>query len=189
MERCLVFIDAGYLTSVANRLFKGKPPKYDIKRFSIGLAKEQGLWCEKIFYYCAPPYQSRVSTKVENERRSGYDSFIHELRKRGDIVIREGRCQRTKDGFCQKGVDTLMTMDLLEMPAEKKIKRIIVITGDTDFVPVLNRIRSRNSVYVILYYFADRVRDSKFAMSNHLLAVCNKKVAISAKHFEECAID
>jgi len=185
LEETIVFIDGEYLSLVAKRLLGSGKPGYDLGKFAFNLAKEQKLWCRKVFYYTAPPYQSRKATKAENERKSRYDRFVNRLARKG-VIVREGRCQRTGDGFRQKGVDTLLTMDLLEMPVSEEVKTVILVTGDTDFVPVLERIRSKHGVKVVLYYFADRVRDSKFSMSNHLLMACDRKVAVGRGHFEGC---
>ena len=54
MENVHVYIDGGYLSKIAKHLF-GFYPEYDIKQFANTLAKEQGLWCLKAYYYTAPP--------------------------------------------------------------------------------------------------------------------------------------
>ena len=46
-------------------------------------------------------------------RRRNYDKFINILKRYQDIVVREGRCQKVDGGFTEKGVDTLLTMDLM----------------------------------------------------------------------------
>jgi len=186
MEETLVFIDGAYLSLIVKRLFGGATPRFDIKRFSYGLAKEQGLWCRRIFYYTAPPYLGKSPKEADVKRKALYDSFVSKLSNERTVTVREGRCQKTSDGFRQKGVDTLLTMDLMDEPQEAGVKTVIILTCDTDFVPVLERIRSKHGVKVVLYYFADRVRDSKFSMSNHLLMACDKKVALNGGHFEEC---
>lgn len=185
LKETIVFIDGEYLSLVSKRLLGSDKPAYDLQRFAFNLAKEQNLWCKRVFYYTAPPYQSKKTTKQEDDRKSRYDKFISRLVRRG-FIVREGRCQKTGDSFRQKGVDTLLTMDLLEMPLSEGVTTLILVTGDTDFVPVLDRIRSKHGVKVALYYYSDRVRDSRFSMSNHLINACDKRVALSKAHFEGC---
>jgi hypothetical protein len=60
-----------------------------------------------------------------------------------------------------------------------------LIACDTDFVPVLNRIRKEHNVEVILYYFTDKIRRSRFSMSNHILTACDKTVLLKREHFEQ----
>lgn len=97
-----------------------------------------------------------------------------------NFFVREGRCQKIDGHYQQKGVDTLITIDLFKIP--ENIKTIILLVCDTDFVPVLNEIRSRG-IKVILYYFSDRVRNSKFSMSNHILSACDEYFLLTKEYF------
>ncbi len=69
-------------------------------------------------------------------------------------------------------------MDLMTNCSSEDIKTIIVMTCDTDFVPILNEIR-KSGIKVILYFFNDYIRGSKFSMSNYLLTACDKSVLIT----------
>ena len=182
-ERTLVFIDDGYLSKISKELGGGKYLKIDYPKFARYLSIKEGLWCEHIYYYTAPPYQSPKPTKEEASRKAGYDSFIDRIKKKGEVTVREGRLQKADGFFIQKGVDTLSTMDLLEAPIERGIKTIILIACDTDFVPILNKIRKEKGIKVILYYYTDKQRRSKFSMSNHILTACDKTVLLTKEFF------
>ena len=162
IEQALVFIDAGYLSKISKYFGNGKHIKLDLVQFSFSLAQKQNLSCEHIFYYTAPPFQSNPSTSHENRLKAGYDSFIRKMKQNSLITIREGRLQKIGNNFTQKGVDTLLTIDLCQEPIERKIKTIILIAADTDFVPVLNQLRTKQHAQVILYYFTYRMRNSDF---------------------------
>lgn len=185
LERTLVFIDAGYLSKISKYFGKGKHIKLDLIQFSFSLAQKQNLSCEHIFYYTAPPFQSNPSTPHENVLKAGYDSFIRRMKSNSLITIREGRLQKIGSVFTQKGVDTLLTMDLCQEPLSRKIKSVIVIAADTDFVPLFNELRSTHRIQIILYYFTDRFRNSAFSMSNHILTACDKKVLLKKEDFTE----
>jgi uncharacterized LabA/DUF88 family protein len=184
MEETLVFIDAGYLSKISKHLGKGKYLKYDINQFSITIAREANLHCKGVFYYTAPPFQSQTPTTEENERKAKYDKFMSRLKELPNFTVREGRLQKIDGEFTQKGVDTLLTMDLFTKPQEYGVKKIILIACDTDFVPILDQIR-KNGINVILYYYTDRIRKSSFSMSNHLFTVCDEKIMIRLDHFEK----
>lgn len=182
MEKTLFFIDGGYFSIISTYYKNGKyHKKISIIEFSNTICKELNLWCDKIYYYFAPPYQGNPPTKDEEIRKSNYDRFVHKMRKNG-IIIREGRCQKKEDNgqmeFGQKGVDTLLTMDLFTEPKIKNVKTIVILTSDTDFVPILNTLRSQG-IKVILCYYSDRQRRSRFSMSNHLFLACDKKIIIT----------
>lgn len=81
-----------------------------------------------------------------------------------------------------------MTMDLLKTAYEKEVKTIIIIACDTDFVPILKKVRE-DGIRVILYYFTDFDRKSKFFLSNHIATACDKKVLLKKKDFEGLKID
>ncbi|MFH0868716.1 MAG: NYN domain-containing protein [archaeon] len=183
MEKAYVFLDGAYLSEISKYFGGGKHIRYDLNQFAITLAKSEDLWCQKVFYYTAPPFQCPIPTPEEKQKRANYDKFIKKLEKIPGFVIREGRCQKINESFHQKGVDTLITMDLLNILSEKKIKTMVLLACDTDFVPILNELR-KNGIRVILYYFSDRVRKSKFSMSNHLFTACDKKTLLTKAHFE-----
>ena len=184
-EPTLVFIDAGYLSKISKYFGNGKHIKLDLIQFSFFLAQKQNLSCEHVFYYTAPPFQSYPPTPNESKLKAGYDSFIRKMKRNSLITIREGRLQKIGTSFTQKGVDTLLTIDLCQEPLERKMKTIILLAADTDFVPVINQLRNKHHIQVILYYFTDRMRNSAFSMSNHILTVCDKKVLLKKEDFTE----
>ena len=73
-------------------------------------------------------------------------------------------------------------MDLFEICTKKEVETIIILACDTDFVPILNRIRKMD-IEVILYFYNDYIRGSAFSMSNHILTACDKSVLINIDLF------
>ena len=193
MEKVVVMIDAGFLSKVSYKLGEGHYFKYDLLKFSKKLASKQELIFDHLFFYNAPPFQSSSPSNEEKKRKEEYDSFVQKLNKNKEVTIREGRCQRLKlDGkyiYKQKGVDTLLTMDLMDMPLEnKKIKTVILIASDSDFVPIIQRLK-KLGIYVILYTYFERNRRSKFSTSNKLLSTVSKYVKLDKHDFQECKIE
>ena len=81
--------------------------------------------------------------------------------------------------YKQKGVDTFLTMDLMDMPLENpKIKTVILIASDSDFVPVIRRLKELG-IDVILYTYFERDRKSKFSTSNKLLSAVTKYIKLN----------
>jgi len=72
-------------------------------------------------------------------------------------------------------------MDLLKLSLDKNIDSILIMTADTDFVPVIKDIK--NTKEVILVYFTDRKRKSGFTLSNHLWNICPRKILININDF------
>ncbi len=184
MEDTYVFIDAQYLSLISKHFGSGKPIKYDIFRFAQDLVRRKNLWCNKVFYYTAPPYQSPNPTPEENRRKANYDSFINKVKNNPKFIIKEGRCQKVKGEFKQKGVDTQITMDLCSLQNHNPPKTIVVLLCDTDFVPILNALREQYSKKIILYFFNDYKRGSRFSMSNNILTACDESVLITKDLFD-----
>jgi uncharacterized LabA/DUF88 family protein len=178
MEFSLMFVDTGFLSELSKHFGRGKHLKFDYSRFFRYLSEKEGLGLKKIFYYTAPPFQSNTPCKDEILRKKGYDSFSNKIKKDSLMKFREGRVQKltTSKGeeFNQKGVDTLMTLDLaLVKDKFLEVKKVILVTSDTDFCPVIKEIRNFG-IKVILYTYYERKRNSKFFLSHHLVDCCDE---------------
>ncbi len=183
----LVFIDETFLEKLSKHFGTGKYLKFDKVLFAENLAKRQNLNCQKIFYYTAPPFQCEAPTIEEKTKKEGYNRFISKLKEKG-IVVREGRCQRLKceDNFVykQKAADILLAMDLMSVPLDyPSIKRIILISSDSDFVPIVESLEKKG-IKTILYTYYEKIRDTPFSVSNHLVKSVHKYVLLTKEDFD-----
>jgi uncharacterized LabA/DUF88 family protein len=186
MKEAIIFLDGAYISLISKHFGGGKPLNFDIKKFGEKLAQKEGLFCKYIYYYTSPPFQSDNLNENEIKRKQGYDKFTNKLRKIG-IYVREGRCQKIANEFSQKGVDTLITIDMIRNAS--LIKNFILVTCDTDFVPAIKDVKVKDQVKVIIYYFKDFLKNSKFSMSDHILDVCDKRILLKKEDFENLSID
>ncbi len=190
MEETIIFIDTGFLEKLSKYFGNGRYLKFDRIKLSKQLAKKQDLFCKHIFYYTAPPFQDNFPTEEQIKLKEGYDMFIKRLGMDQTITIREGRIQKTfnekgKTIFKQKGVDTLMTIDLIRIKDNfPNIKKILLISSDTDFCPVIKDIQQKDRVEVILCTYFDRKRKSEFSLSNHLISCCSECIKITKEDFD-----
>ena len=101
IPRAFIFIDAQYLYKIQKHFEKihNRKLKTDLHKLGTYLAKEQGIWCEEIRYFTAPPYQHPNPTPDEVQRRAGYDRLVSSLRKIPGFSVREGRCQFVEGGI------------------------------------------------------------------------------------------
>ena len=149
-----------------------------------GLASVLGCQdCKQIFYYTAPPFQSDNPTKTEAEKYKKYESFKNQLSKSQIISIREGRCQRLKINnlflYKQKAVDSLAIIDLMSIPIKyPNVKKIIIISSDSDFVPAIQSLRELG-IKTILYTYYERRRDTNFSRNNELIKSVHKYVLLN----------
>ena len=190
MEEPLVFVDDGFFGLVKSYFQKedGKNKRY-LQTFR-NICKKENLSLKRLFVYTAPPYQSSNPTKKEDFLMSRYQNMTMMLKRKKWIVLREGRCQKiiNKGGgeeFSQKGIDALIILDMYDIKENyPNIKKIILIASDSDFVPVIERMKQKG-FEVILYTYFDRKRDSRFSTSNHLLKVASKWVKLNENYFDD----
>jgi len=97
-------------------------------------------------YFCMP-YQSNPPTTEERTRYEDTRKSLSTLEALPRFEIRLGKLvMRTGDRgtrFEQKGVDVLLSVDLVRMSFDHQIDVAVVLTGDSDFVPA---VRATNSV-------------------------------------------
>lgn len=186
-SKVVVFIDNAYLLRL-KKFFFGNGLKYSIKFFIENVAKKNNLLVEKIFLYDAPPYQSNNPDSKERSMKENYDVFVERYKKEG-IVVREGRTQRLKIEkffkYRQKGVDMLLGIDMVSILKDYPfLKQVVLLTGDSDFVPVVEKLISLD-VKVLLWTYFDRDRNSPFSKSNHLLKSVFMYVKLNREDFLE----
>jgi len=189
MEDILIFVDDGFFGLVKKHFQKedGKPKRY-LQTFR-NICKKENLNLKHLYIYTAPPYQSPTPTKKEDFLMSRYQSMTKMLRRKKWITLREGRCQKIineqgEEEFSQKGIDALIILDMYDIKENHpNIKKIILIASDSDFVPVIARMKQKGFEIIVYTYF-DRERHSKFSTSNHLLKVATRWVKLKKEDFE-----
>jgi len=189
MEDTLIFVDDGFFGLVKKHFSReDKKPKKYLQTFR-NICNKENFNLKHLYIYTAPPFQSPIPTKIEDSLMSRYQNMTSMLRNKKWITLREGRCQKYinregKEDFCQKGVDALIIMDMYDIKENfSNIKKIILIASDSDFVPVIEKMKQKG-FEVIIYTYFDRKRKSKFSTSNHLLKVASKWEKLTKEDFE-----
>lgn len=187
MDDTLVFIDAGFLSKLSSYFGEGEYFKIDLVKFSRNLAKKEGLFLKHIFYATAPPFQGTPPSDDEKRRKEGYDKFKGFFDNRKDFTFLEGRVQKLDLGdrikYSQKAVDTVLTMalgaTLVDFPG---VRKIILVSSDTDFCPVVEMLRFKG-VEVLLYSYYERRRNTRFSRSHHLIDSCSRYTKLTKEDF------
>jgi uncharacterized LabA/DUF88 family protein len=190
MEDTIVYIDSGFLSKLSRHFGNGKYLKHDAINMSKILSKKQNLSCRHIFYYTAPPFQSNPPTDDQRRRKEGYDRFKVKISHFKELTFREGRVQKVKDEngqeiYKQKGVDTLIVMDLMRLITDfPNIKNIILIACDSDFVPTIEYLKKLGIVVLLGTYFVKK-RNTDFSRCNHLMQSVSRQFFIEKGDFEK----
>ena len=77
-----------------------------------------------------------------------------------------------------------LTNVLVKFP---KIKKIILISSDSDFVPVIKGLEEQG-IKTILYMYYEKKRDTNFSRSNYLIKSVHKYVLLSKRDFDSAPL-
>ncbi len=152
MGTVAIFVDGGYLDHVS---MDCGSPRIDFARFSEVLAGSDELL--RTYYYHCLPYTSEQPTEEELARLEGKKRFFLALTRIGRYEVREGKLELSGNDctgaplFQQKRVDTTLGVDMITLAMRGNITRAILISGDSDFVPIVQAVKAQG-VLVHLYH-------------------------------------
>ncbi|HEX5018949.1 MAG TPA: NYN domain-containing protein [Actinomycetes bacterium] len=137
MDRCVVFVDAGYLGESAKALLtesgSGRKVRADRPALVEALAdlavKDTGLPLLRVYWYDAAP--NRVPFPDQRE-----------LGRLPDVKLRLGNL-RERDGGrrAQKGVDADLHADMTELARNKAASDFVLLTGDEDLLRAVEEVQ------------------------------------------------
>ncbi len=171
MDKTAIFIDLGYLNAITRKLGN---LKIDFERLAKSLLDEKKEELYRVYVYYCPPFQGDPPTPEERLRKSNVDRFVYRLKKIPRFEMRMGKLAKTKSGdYIQKRVDTYFAIDLVKLALNRSIQNVIIVAGDSDFVPPILEAKE-NNVIVKLRYYRDTVQDE-------LLQCCDERHEITAE--------
>lgn len=137
----------------------------------------------RTYYYDCPPYVSPQPTPEEKSRQERFDRYHYNLKQLDKFEVRLGSLRKYYNedrthNFEQKGVDVKIAIDALRLCLKGKISRAIFVTGDSDFVPVVEAIKDEG-VEVFLFYHDSSVH-------RHILTVCDNKMLMDDELIDSC---
>jgi len=168
MVRVAVLLDGGYLRAVLKQ--HGEPP-FNYETFSNDLLKEDEERL-RTYYYTCMPYQGSPPTQEERERYRREDSFIFNLKRCTRFEVRLGRLVKIGGEFVQKRVDILLAVDLSRLSWGKQVEKVVIATGDSDFVPAVQAAKEAGVITRLWY-------DPLLPVHNDLLEVFDERYEIT----------
>lgn len=194
MDKVGVFIDGGFTSVLTKFIFPNPdktPRKIDTHIFSELLCEANNGELLRTYFYHCPPYQSKYPTEDEKKRKRGYDSWMYALKQLRQMQIREGRLKKTfdeqgKPDFIQKGIDVLLAIDMLKLALKGAIQKIILISSDSDFVPVVRALRDEGMSVILYYYKSEETGQGCF--SQDLYDECDERKLLTIDLFDKATI-
>jgi uncharacterized LabA/DUF88 family protein len=148
-NRTAVFIDGGYLNQVM-KLYPNS--QLNFEKFSNMICGKELF---RTYYYNSMPFVPNHPTIEDNDRIKKANNFYSVLRHLPKYEVRLGKLicisENGKEVFLQKQVDMLLTIDLLTLSLKNKITKAIIISGDSDFVPII-KIAKDEGIQVCLFH-------------------------------------
>lgn len=163
-----IFIDGGYLNKVLENEFKAR-----IDFSKLPHAVSRGKEILRTYYYNCLPYQGSPPSDEEKERFSKAQKFFKFLDRLERYEVRTGTLVRRGSEFQQKGIDTLLSIDLVNFAALGKISDAVLVTGDYDFIPAV-KVAKNHGVNIILYH--SQLTD---CYHTSLWEVCDERIPIT----------
>ena len=146
MARVAIFIDGGYLANIARsqHIWIDFEKLTSEIRLRISKSVEEPLDLLRTYYYDCLPWRGDHPTEAENQRYFKTRNFFTALRRIPRFDVREGRLQKFgthpngEPIVRQKAVDLLLGMDVARLCLRGRLSHIALLSGDSDFLPVVN---------------------------------------------------
>lgn len=160
MSRLAVFVDGGYLSSLAKDEFSIRVDLGSLSeeiRQVVDSKTPDSVELLRTFYYDCLPYQSNPPTTDEAARFGKKRQFFAALSYLSRFVVREGRLAfrgldiNGSPIFQQKRIDLLLGLDFALLSGKRQITHAAVIAGDSDLLPAL-RVAKEEGILVWLFH-------------------------------------
>lgn len=141
--RVMVFIDGGYLRDGYHKLLGHdkigfeKLVKYRLVDLQFHISEEKGEMTRA--YY----YDAIVDASDDLEKHKQQKEYFHRVGLFPGFEVRLGRLVKTASGeYRQKGVDILISIDMLTKAFQDFYDVTVFIGGDDDFVDLVNTVKN-----------------------------------------------
>ena len=168
IKRVGIFIDGGHLSVAVKKVFSKVDSDYwrdrstpinrhfpeskiDYEKLTAKIGSGQEI-VYRAFYTCPPIREKDQNGHLlaYDERWFAYKKFKRRL-KAAKYEVREGFLLEHPK-FEQKGVDTFIAWDIATLVAQNCIDQICLVTGDGDFLPVVQCAKKDKGVSTTLWY-------------------------------------
>jgi uncharacterized LabA/DUF88 family protein len=137
---------------------------------------------DELRYYTALPHHL---ASVEPARLARHEAYLRALTAwRPETKISLGHFQSHQMGeqriWREKGTDVAITTDAMELAMDEKVRHIVIVSGDADYVPLAEVIQRRFKDLTLHFAFpASRV-------SRRLRALCPGSFTLTEESYRRC---
>ena len=171
-----MFIDGGHLRVLVRQAGYRYDPDYIEAVAHACVAGDETLL--RVLYYDCAPYRGTPRLPVSGRPADfqGSDEWLKVLAAKPRLAVRLGTLKFRgfepkripivadslsdddfKPRFEQKGVDMRLGLDIASYAADRSVDRVILVTGDTDCLPVMKRARTAGLQVVLVQFPKQRL--------------------------------
>ncbi len=171
MTKAALFIDnSNFYHSLKDSRRLPFPPSDYEELFTL-LSKQFGLELKHIFLYDAVKDSSKEKAQYAQQQK--FHSGIRVLSERWPITIKTRKLKYRSFGkeFIpeEKGVDVLLIIDAITIALRKDVEMIIVLSGDADFVPLIEFLKGQRIGTVNLHLYSGSSTELRESCDSHIL--------------------
>lgn len=151
--RIAVFYDGTYFFKVSNYYLyqherKARLSFKGLHEFIISeVAKSEGMDARHCQIVDAAYFRGRLTAQQAQDQDKLYaDRIFEDVLMRANVTMFQRHLRSRHDGgFEEKGIDVWLALEAYEMASLKKYDVCVLVTGDGDFVPLVNKLNTLGS--------------------------------------------
>lgn len=167
--RVAVFYDGTYFFKVSNYYLyqherKARLSFRGLHDFIVSeVAKSEGVDARHCQIVDAAYFRGRLSAQQAQDQEKLYsDRVFEDVLMRANVTMFQRHLRsRVDGGFEEKGIDVWLALEAYEMASLKKYDVCVLVTGDGDFVPLVNKLNTLGSRVMLIAWDFDYERDGR----------------------------
>lgn len=140
IRRSMIFVDGQYVRRGLIDKFGDDTFNYEMLVDELRRTTSYGALYPQLiraYYYDAVPDQN------ESEKRQTQEAYLQKIRGIDYFELRLGRAKRSgRESLKQKGVDTLIAIDMLSKAYEDHYDVAVLVSGDDDFLDLVRAVKN-----------------------------------------------
>jgi uncharacterized LabA/DUF88 family protein len=175
-RQVMIFVDGGYLREYIKKKWGSQElatgPFQSLTRELIQYVQFRNIYGELIRTY----YYDAIVDEKEKDERERQSKFFDTLRTLPFCTVRLGRLKTArKEPRRQKGVDILMSIDMLTKAYENHYDIAILVAGDGDFVDLVEAVKDAGK-RVYGAYIKDHVDDKLLGSLDNRIIISDESL-------------